>query len=658
MAIGRISGAMLKNNLERYGTDLAFETDLLYLDVVNGRVGIKTDAPTATLQADNVTISGSEIRSTSGPLDLGSTPSDITIGGGTENYVLTTDGSGNLSWNSIQSIGSSGLTGIDISLGDPTDGDLETDVAVILSNTTAVTDAIDSLNEVLGKLVPTAPGDFPRSQTLSISSLSTYRMCDFTQTDNTDTGGRSVAGGTSVSSVRRSNSYSTNTIGDSGPGDSGNVTVYVNGLANGTIALDSNNNAGTNNDLIISDNVDYGIKTGDPLGFWQSFDARATGTVTEGWNEVYIDHDAAGTTNTAVWYYDASSPGTPQISNTVFAVDNEDLNYSSSVPHYTSNTTWNISFDVNRLSGDMYPTSDTFVTGSAGGAFSAPTSVTYSSASITTPLARNLYVSSGSATVTTSVTVRTGHGSSSASPSVNVTNSYATGSGSLDPSATVLYMTGSSTSVVDEDNILVNSVGGGSGNAIRVSGTGTGDTPDLSGATIAAWDGENTTLETYEGTVVAGVASHDTTDYSTGYLPIGPDLSSGRTGTQYITFRFARTTVSKFDIQFSGKVSGCQVAMPGSELDNTSSANGWIDPTLEYAGSGVPGDVDTGSNSGDLGCGLSGTLTTGSTVTNESTTVTFGTESSTNSTNNYIYVRFKLESGDSITSLQFKEASN
>jgi len=36
---------MLESNLLRNGFNLAFETDLLYLDVVNSRVGIKTDAP-------------------------------------------------------------------------------------------------------------------------------------------------------------------------------------------------------------------------------------------------------------------------------------------------------------------------------------------------------------------------------------------------------------------------------------------------------------------------------------------------------------------------------------------------------------------------------------------------------------------------------------
>jgi len=50
MAVGRISGPLLKSNLIRNGVDLAFETDLLYLDVVNGRVGIKTASPNYELE--------------------------------------------------------------------------------------------------------------------------------------------------------------------------------------------------------------------------------------------------------------------------------------------------------------------------------------------------------------------------------------------------------------------------------------------------------------------------------------------------------------------------------------------------------------------------------------------------------------------------------
>jgi hypothetical protein len=55
MAIGRISGQLLKSNLLRDGVDLAFETDLLYLDVVNSRVGIRTAAPTTDLDVNGHT---------------------------------------------------------------------------------------------------------------------------------------------------------------------------------------------------------------------------------------------------------------------------------------------------------------------------------------------------------------------------------------------------------------------------------------------------------------------------------------------------------------------------------------------------------------------------------------------------------------------------
>jgi hypothetical protein len=87
MAVGRISGPLLKDNLLRDGVNLAFETDLLFLDVINGRVGIKTATPTNELSVNgttrttnlevvtqatvaNFTISGSTIASSSGTITL------------------------------------------------------------------------------------------------------------------------------------------------------------------------------------------------------------------------------------------------------------------------------------------------------------------------------------------------------------------------------------------------------------------------------------------------------------------------------------------------------------------------------------------------------------------------------------------------------------
>ena len=53
--IGRISGPLLKDNLTRGGVDLAFETDLLYLEVNNNRIGVNTESPARTLNIEGTT---------------------------------------------------------------------------------------------------------------------------------------------------------------------------------------------------------------------------------------------------------------------------------------------------------------------------------------------------------------------------------------------------------------------------------------------------------------------------------------------------------------------------------------------------------------------------------------------------------------------------
>lgn len=88
MAIGRISGPLLKANLLREGVDLAFETDLLYLNVNDSRIGINTATPQYDLDVNgtirsngldvstlaniaDITFTGNTISTTQPTLELG-----------------------------------------------------------------------------------------------------------------------------------------------------------------------------------------------------------------------------------------------------------------------------------------------------------------------------------------------------------------------------------------------------------------------------------------------------------------------------------------------------------------------------------------------------------------------------------------------------------
>ena len=53
--LGRIGGQLLTDNLLRSGVDIAVDTSLLYLDVTNKRVGIKTANPTHSLHVSGTT---------------------------------------------------------------------------------------------------------------------------------------------------------------------------------------------------------------------------------------------------------------------------------------------------------------------------------------------------------------------------------------------------------------------------------------------------------------------------------------------------------------------------------------------------------------------------------------------------------------------------
>jgi len=91
MAVGRISGQLLKDNLIRSTLpvgeqNIAFETDLLYIDIINSRIGIKTANPQYPLDVNGTTRTVNlEVTNTANISDLTLTGTSIT----TTNPVLS-----------------------------------------------------------------------------------------------------------------------------------------------------------------------------------------------------------------------------------------------------------------------------------------------------------------------------------------------------------------------------------------------------------------------------------------------------------------------------------------------------------------------------------------------------------------------------------------
>lgn len=87
MTIGRIGGPMLKENLVRQGVDLSVETNLLYFDVNNMRLGVNTATPNVALDINGTTRFSSNLQING---------SNIATYAGNGNITLSPNGTGKL----------------------------------------------------------------------------------------------------------------------------------------------------------------------------------------------------------------------------------------------------------------------------------------------------------------------------------------------------------------------------------------------------------------------------------------------------------------------------------------------------------------------------------------------------------------------------------
>jgi hypothetical protein len=536
--------------------------------------------------------------------------------------------------------------------GTPSDGSFSPG-ALSLSDATFVTDAIDGLNEILSKLIPSQPPELGTIGNVSVSSVGSSPLKALgAAPDNTVGGNIPSQANTAGQSVVISNTSSritatamSSVISNIGNGSSGILAVEVNGSTVGNelppFTTDDAPTSLTVGATVMTNRKDF---PAERPGFWKSFNVQASLiNLSSGWNRFRITHTESGNTN---YFYVLKDnlTSTPVITvSGLTELTPGTYSYSSSVPHYGSNTaTLKVTgLSMTNLAGETYFGGNPI---SISGTNSIITSQakSYASIGIETPIARQTTQAVNLSDQTINVDGNNVHNVGK----IQLTATNVNGNSSVIDTASTLVLVkrGSAGSRIDEMSIPVNNLGSNpnSSNAVRRGGFSNTQQPSV--AEESSWSSA-TALSSWEAAVVAGVLSHNQTNYSVGYLPPGPNLSSGRSGPQYFTCKFQRSSRSNFKINITGTYSGCWVALPG--ISTISSSTGWWNMFVAFGGSGFPGN--TGGGNGSNGC-AEGSVMNGSSGTFQ---CTFGTKSSTDSINNDIIVRIQLNAGQSITSLSF-----
>ena len=608
----------------------------------------------------------------------------------TSQNVTTTNftfGDGNTTGNITSGAGTPGAANITNSYGTVS----SFTVALTSSGTPvsiAQTDTETKTNYITINANPTAPTALS-GKTLSLQDASqgTSPLLAANATDNS--GGNIVAAGSSVTRYTTTTTINTNNVTDANTAISGNLSAVFNGSEAGNVTFTPDGDAaGTYTDLIVVNDGDAHDEISAstyPTGFAKVFDARwqrSLSGISVGYNDAKLSHTTAGDTNLVDFVKDdmLDVPTVVQGSAVIAEGTAGTYRYISGIPYYnTGSPTITVTgLAVGDLVGQTYRNTSTpiqFTTGTlaestSGTIFNTQTktyaqidgSPTFLSSGI--PIAQTGVASDYTmGTITVNV-----NGSARAVGYLDAQMFNVNGSSSIvDITNKYIQIYSASLTGLDEENIPVSDSLGSvfDDDGKRVTGFGSAsNTPSYNSATdfytSAAWTGAVTVAGTTEAIVRWGTLKHFTTDLSSGYLPVGGDLASSRTGTQYFTFAFRRATVANFDISLNSStgITGLWIASPGTAIDSASTLNGWVEGTTQYAGSGVPG-ADTGNGgNGSNGCALTGAdvIPTGSSI-NAAYTMTLGSANSSNATGNNILVRIALASGETLTSVSVGVAS-
>ena len=531
--------------------------------------------------------------------------------------------------------------------------------------------------------LPAAPTSVSgKSLTLSTSAQDTSKLAHGA-TNNV--GGISTGTSLNGSTARRydtTTSVSTSTISDAYRSDSGTVSALVDGSADGNKAFStSTGETGTFTSLVITaegDAYNEISSTTYPQNFFQVFSGRVTKNISSlatGVHSLALSHSTTGATNNVYIVKDnVTSAPTVNVGSANLAEHTAgSKRYVSGVPYYNSGSpkVKLESATVSNLVGEAYLDSSSIF------AIASGTNLESTSGSTVQQEFRSYSDIDGSSTMLNSgvpiaqtgvaspyalgditVDITTSNVAAVEAIKFRATNVNGTGSYTSETSEKIQVWTASPT--FDEENIAVSdSLGAGfDDDGKRITGFGSAsDTPAIAGSTdfytASAWTGAETIAGTTEAVVRWNTLQHFDTNLSSGYLPVGPDLATGRSGTQYFTFAFRRTTMANFVLRLTGTVSGLFIAAPGTNIDSTSGTNGWLTAGSTYAGAGTPGSNTGAGGNGSDGCAFTSgdRIIDGASHSNDTFTMTLGDQNGTDATGNNILVRIKLEDGDSLTAL-------
>ena len=569
---------------------------------------------------------------------------------------------------------------------------------------TAQSNTISNVGYIFIATNPTAPTNLSGFSNLAIANTSEGTSPLLAAGARDASGGNIVANGTSVTRFATTTTIATaaNIInantGISSSQLTANLFAFVNNANAGNVTFSNvSNTVGTSGALVVTQDRDLHVANAAvPSYFYKVFNANiacALSSLGTGYNNYKLVDSVTGNTNYVGFVKDNlnSAPSLVTANTAMVEATAGTYRYISGIPYYnTGSPTITIAnLQVANLSGQTFRSADPFIlaSGTVSEGSGALVSATQTKALSTINNAASSFLTGANLNANVGVASNytlgnmtanlTGANNVVATLQANIFNVIGTSTTVQLPANIQMYA--GANSGVNEQSITCTPTANTQA-AIRIVMSTAGNTPVFANSinyyTSNAWSGAQTIADTPEAVVRYGVLQRYAVDLSTGYLPVGPNLSIGgnRTSTQYFTFAFARPSLANFDIRLTTTtgVAGVWLAAPGTTIDSggfssptpgfpgpTSTINGWLEAYTQYAGSGVPGAaVATGGN-GSNGCALTGAdvIPLNTAIANVGYTMTLGSQNAANSTGTNILIRIALASGQSITALSIGVAA-